>query len=69
MATPKKTKEEILAGMDEASLDARKEFTEMNTDGELDDGTLKSLAGWWERWYPTAGHKRLAHILMQEGGK
>lgn len=62
------TKEEVLAGMDAASLDAKKEFTEMGVNGELDSGTLKSLAGWWERWYKSAGHKRLARILMN-GGK
>lgn len=61
---PKKSKEEILAGMDVASLDARKEYTEMK--GKLDPGTMFQLKTWWMRNFPKAGHKRLANILMNE---
>jgi len=59
-----KTKEEIFAEMDAAAEEARREFIEMT--GMLDGDTLKSLAGWWKRWYLKAGHKRLAWILMNE---
>lgn len=61
-------KEQTLAKMDAASLDARKEFTEMraNTDKATFESIHGLIAQWWERWYPTAGHKRLAWILMNE---
>lgn len=68
MVTPQPTKAEILAKMNTAAEDAKKEFEEMDKLGELDDNTLKSLAGWWERWYLKTGHKRLGRILMS-GGK
>ena len=29
---------------------------------ELRNGILK-LAGWWKKWFMTAGHKRLGRIL------
>lgn len=63
MSTPK-TKDEIFAEMNAAAGDAKKEFEDMCKFGEFDNGTLKSLAGWWERWFSKAGHKRLAYILM-----
>lgn len=66
MATPKKTKEEILAEMDADAELARKEFESMLSGGSLDDGTTKVLSNWWERWYLRAGHKRLAYILMNK---
>lgn len=72
MVAPKKTKEEIMAGMKADAELAKKEFNDMSSDGELDDGTMSSLSGWWERWFQRAGHKRLAYILMGKempGGK
>lgn len=30
---------------------------------------LKGIANWWNRWYPHAGHKRLARILLQYTSK
>ncbi|MBA7638615.1 hypothetical protein ES703_46271 [subsurface metagenome] len=64
MTTSKKSKEEILAQMDADAKLAKKEFDEMGDGGELDEGTMTSLSGWWNRWYGKAGHKRLAYILM-----
>jgi hypothetical protein len=62
--TTQKSREEILAGMDAASLDARKEYIEMKN--KLDPGTMYQLKSWWMRHFPKAGHKRLANILMNE---
>lgn len=61
---PKKSRGEILDGMDADAQMAKKEFEEMSSGGELDASTVQSISGWWERWYLKAGHKRLAYILM-----
>lgn len=50
--------------MKEAAEEARKEFnTRFTTE---DANTLDALGAWWERWFQTAGHKRLAYILMHK---
>jgi len=61
-------KEETLAKMDAAALEAKKEFVEMRT--SCDKATFEAIHGliasWWKRWFQKAGHKRLAYILMNE---
>lgn len=61
-------KEETLAKMDAAALDAKKEFVEMkaNTDKATFEAIHGLIASWWKRWFQKAGHKRLAYILMNE---
>lgn len=65
MNTPQLSKEELLAKMDAAAEDAKKEFNSIKGTGHI---ALDVLSGWWKRWYPKAGHKRLGRILMN-GGK
>lgn len=62
------SKEQILAEMDAAALEAEKEFTEMraNSDKATFEAIHGLIASWWKRWYLKAGHKRLARILMNE---
>lgn len=62
MATPRPNKEETLAKMDADAMEAKEAYQEVLQGAELD--TIRSLADWWEKWYPKAGHKRLAYILM-----
>lgn len=63
MTTPK-SKEEMLAEMDADAKKAREEFNDMCGHlNEVEASTLANIKGWWERWYPKAGHKRLAYIL------
>ncbi len=64
MTTPKKTKEEIMDGMNADALLAKEEFEGFLK--ELDDDTLAHITNWWEKWYLKAGHKRLAYILMNK---
>ena len=56
-----KTKEEILVEMDEAAEKAAEDFKAViatNPDG------VESVAKWWKDHYGTAGHKRLARIVI-----
>lgn len=54
----KKTSEEILAGMDEAALQAKEEFDKLPEDA-------KSLASaWLRKWYLKAGYRRLGRLLV-----
>ena len=51
--------------MDMAAADA---------EGDIEDspemvGSMSRVAGWWKKWYPKAGHKRLARILLQYAPK
>ena len=66
MTTPKKTKEEIMAEMNSEAHLARDEHRSMraNSDAATFESTEGLIAEWWKKWYPTAGHKRLAYILM-----
>ncbi len=54
----KKTKEEILAGMDEAAKQAKENF-----DG-LPQDIKRGAAQWLRKWYLKAGYKRLGRILV-----
>lgn len=66
MTTPKMSKEETLAQMTADAELAREEFDRMraNSDKATFDTSVGLIGRWWERWYPKAGHKRLAYILM-----
>lgn len=66
MTTPEKTREEILAQMTADAKLAREDLNQMraNSDKMTFEATQGLVASWWERWYPRAGHKRLAYILM-----
>lgn len=45
---------------DEAAAKAAKEFPTA--------GTAQDVAAWWNTWFPTAGHKRLAYIMLSAFG-
>ena len=62
----KKTAEEVMEGMNEAARLAREDFDSLkaNSDKATFEAISGLLASWWDRWYLTAGHKRLAYILM-----
>lgn len=66
MTMPKKSKEEVLAGMDADAKLAREEFEQIRASS--DKATFETIHGliaaWWEKWFQRAGHKRLACILM-----
>ena len=49
--------------MDHAAVDAENDLM------ALPDEALAAVAGWWKKWYPGAGHKRLARILLQYAPK
>ena len=68
MATPEKTKEEILAEMDAEAILAREEFRRIraNSNKATFEAIQGLIAEWWKKWYPSAGHKRLAYILMDK---
>jgi hypothetical protein len=54
----KKTREEILKGMDEAAEQAKVDF---NT---LPEETRRLAAAWIRKWYLKAGYKRLGRFLV-----
>lgn len=71
MVQPQPTRAEVLAKMDIAAEDAKKELSQLIDDtaeSQLTSEAVSSIASWWRRWYPRAGHKRLGRILMS-GGK
>lgn len=49
--------------MDQAVLQARAELEQ-----HWKDWIVYSLAKWWEKWYPKAGHNRLARHLLDVTG-
>ena len=49
--------------MDMAASDAEKSLE------NVDEDALITVANWWKDWYPKAGHKRLAKILLQYASK
>lgn len=61
MAVPKKSKEEVLAGMDQAAETARPDFEKIK---EQYPEAVSVLKIWWKANFKEAGHKRLAYILM-----
>ncbi len=66
--TTQKSKEEIMAQMNADAHLARDEYRKMRANS--DAATFESIEGliaeWWRRWFLTAGHKRLALILMNK---
>ena len=66
MTIPKKSREEILAEMNAEAHLARDEYrkTRANSDAATFDSIEGLIAEWWKKWFATAGHKRLAYILM-----
>lgn len=65
--------EEDKQTMDKAADVAREELEEIQhqygSDPTLPFGSVQLVAGWWAKWYPKAGHKRLARILLQYKSK
>ena len=58
------SKEETMADIDYAAMDdaasqAAEELMKLGMEADV-----AQIADWWRRWYLTAGHKRLARILM-----
>jgi len=51
--------------MDNAAIDAQNELVDM----ENVDEHFSFVAAWWDRHYQKAGHKRLAHILLEYAPK
>lgn len=54
----KKTKEEILKGMDEAAELAKEDFN------ALPEETRKLAAAWMRKWFLKAGYKRLGRFMV-----
>jgi hypothetical protein len=52
--------DDVLQEMDFAAMDAGKELA------KLDKQAVQLVAGWWRKWYISAGHKRLAWQLMRQ---
>lgn len=59
-----KTREEILAEMDEAAEKAAEDFKAICAS---EPNGVEAIARWWKDYYGTAGHKRLARLLMAVG--
>lgn len=51
--------------MDTAATDAQMELA----DGDISEDALRVVANWWKKWYLSAGHKRLARILLEYAGQ
>ena len=66
MSIPQKSKEEIMADMNESAELAKEEFKSIkaNSDKASFEAIQGLIAEWWERWFRKAGHKRLTYILM-----
>lgn len=45
--------------MDGAAIAAEQAIKEEDVDA------MATVAAWWNIWFPTAGHRRLARILLQ----
>jgi hypothetical protein len=54
-------KETTLAQMDDAARQAKEDFTNAVI---LEGGTAKAVGQWVDRWYLSAGYKRLCQIIM-----
>ena len=54
----RKSKEEILAGMDEAAKQAKEDFE------KLPEEIKKHASKWVYKWYLKAGYKRLGRLLV-----
>jgi len=56
-----KSKEDILAEMDGAAEKAAEDFKVVIAS---EPNGVEAVARWWKDYYGSAGHKRLARILM-----
>jgi len=61
MTAQKKSKEEILSGMDDAASEVAPKIEELR---EKYPEAIREIAELWEDNYRRAGHKRLAYLLM-----
>lgn len=52
-------KDAVLVKMDAAAEEAEKDLA------TLDQAAFKTVAAWWQKWYITAGHKRLGRIMVK----
>ena len=53
---------ELAAKMDAAAAEAKLDLAETII---IKAGTGKDVAKWMEKWFPTAGYKRLSRILVE----
>jgi len=53
---------------DKDSMDIAAAAAEQDLE-DVDDDALAIVATWWRKWYISAGHKRLARILLQYAPK
>lgn len=65
MSSSNKSKEEILAEMDDAAKEARKDFDVLVEEHAI---AVKHVGEFFRAHYLTAGYKRLARMFMNEGG-
>ncbi len=54
---------ETLDPMDASARSARQELEQ-----SWEKWSVRAVAEWWHRWYPSAGHKRLGRILIDVTG-
>jgi len=50
----------VLQDMDNAAADAENALIDM------DKEAINAIAGWWKKWYMTAGHTRLGRVLLAQ---
>jgi hypothetical protein len=53
---------------DRQSMDTAAASAEADLEN-IPEEALQVVAGWWGKWYPDAGHKRLARVLLQYASK
>jgi len=58
-----KSKEEIIAEMDETADLAREEWDTLTTEEGFDHDALDKIASWLNKWVSKAGWKRLGRII------
>lgn len=52
------------SSFDEAAIKARAEFNQMVEKFTPEQkAAVTQLQGWWQKWFMTAGHKRLGRIF------
>ena len=53
---------------DRQSMDTAAASAEADLEN-IPEEALQVVANWWKKWYPDAGHKRLARVLLQYAPK
>ena len=63
-----RSREETFAYMDAQAENAKTELKSIqsSTGASTFESHRGLIGSWWERWFPTAGHKRLAYVLMDK---